>query len=578
MVDSTSTGNSMVLAAGFPGRVALAYTDSFELEPSTTVDEPSALDPSGRSNEVAVLGTIPAIPTSTEPSTAGGDPTPGHDFYETFHVIERSYALGNVLSTVQTPIVVLNAYRRTAWDWDTFVNGAGAGTSLLSMPALPSEVAPLEDVPMTLQVEVVGPAVVDDTLDFGFEDGATIVVPITLQRVVLFPVLPEASVVETLEFLTDVMGHKDGTEQRVALRLNPRQFFELEFLLSEGPEMTRLDNVLFEWQHRLFGLPVWHERTPLTVAATASDTTVTVQQTAYRDLRVDGIAVVYTDDTTYDVLEVDSFTATTVTFKSPLLNSYPVGAFLVPARTAHIVDAVGGGRARVNLGQRRAVFRVVDNEVGSIASTAAFSSYNSLVLFDDCNLVERDSLSETFERRITVIDEGTGVVMQDSAWDRNRRSSLKGFRAAGVQATWELRQLLHALRGRQVPFYLPTFWKDLEVNAPLVSSTSTMSIVNVGYNRYVQERQPKNVIRVVFKPSVGQSPLIREVLSSSEVDPNNETLTLDGSWPSTFAVADVERVEFVEKSRFDTDRIALRHRPGSQSDVRAYIPVKTVLE
>lgn len=584
MPESSAPYESMVLQASFPGRVAEAYErpdhDAND-HPEVTVDQPTALDPTLPGGVQESVGAIPSVPIFSGVTGAEelSSSTPGFDFYERFHVIARSYDFGNVLSTQQDDIEVHSAYRRLSFDWTTFVNGAGAGTSLVGQPTLPETIEPCTSEQMTLQVEVVGPAIVDDTLDFGFGDGTTIMVPITFQRIVMLAFEPELPMVETLEFLTDVFLHLDGTEQRVRLRTNPRQFFDLEFKLDEGPDMALFDNVLFEWQHRLFGLPIWHERTALTVAASVNDTTINVGETAYRDFREGGLAVVLTDERNFDVQEIATggIAATTLTFVNGLLNGYPVGTKVMPLRTAHAEGVIGGQRNRVNLGMRRMVLRVTDNDVGSIASGAAFSTYNGKVLLDDCNLVNR-VMSENHERQITVLDYGTGDVIQTSTWDTGRRQHTKGFTARGPQKTWELRQLMHLLAGRQTSLYIPTFWKDLEANADLVSGASTMSITNVGYNRYAQERQNRDVIRVVFKPSVGQSPLIRVIQSSTEVDADNESLTLDTTWPANFATSDILRIEYISKVRLDTDKVRFRHKLGIQSNVECVVPVKEVLE
>lgn len=582
MPESISDGDSIVIQMPFPGRAVEAFhRTGVPDEPTFSVDDPIAIDPTdAKENALDTLGTIPIPPAGTALTVDGSSATPGFDFFETFHVIARSYDFGNVLATQQQALEVFSAYRRSLFNWTTFVNGAGAGTSLVGIPTLPEPIEPLTSEAMTLTVDVVGPAIVNDTLDFTFSDGATIMVPIEFKRIILISFEPEIPMVETLEFLVDIKEHKDGTEQRISLRTNPRQFFDLEYKLTEGRELATFDNVLFEWQARLFGLPIWHERTPLTVAASINDTVINVGQTAFRDFRVGGLVVVLDDDKNFDVqtIATGGIAATTLTFTgSGLLNAYSPGVAVMPLRTAQAEQVIAGQRARKNLALRRMVLQVLDNDTGDIASTAAFSTYNGKVLLDDCNLV-RAFLPDSSERRLAIIDGRTGTVVQESPWDRGRRRHAKGFRARGVQATWELRQLLHALNGPQVSYYIPTFYEDLVPNAALASGGNTMSIVNVGYNRFAQERQPRDVIRVVFQPSVAQAPLVRVVQSSLEVDDDNETLTLDTTWPATFAVADVLRVEYVEKSRFDTQKFRFRHGRGVQSDVRMTEPVKVVLE
>jgi hypothetical protein len=83
------------------------------------------------------------------------------------------------------------------------------------------------------------------------------------------------------------------------------------------------------------------------------------------------------------------------------------------------------------------------------------------------------------------------------------------------------------------------------------------------------------VIRVVFAD--GSTPLLRTVIGSSILDANRETLTLNTNWPSNYTVAQIARVEYVEKVRSDSDSIQISHLTGDNSS-RVYMPVKVVLE
>jgi hypothetical protein len=558
----------------YPGRIAAAHKQAPQFG-GAVVDTPAAL------SEDALAGTFEDTGAKSEFGAtwtgAREDAlTPAFDWFEKFHVIPRAFILGNILSTVLEDIEVYSAFRDTHEDWNTYVNNAGTGVDLIGQPGLPYSFPPQTNgyLGMQLEISTSGPPFVDTTLDFGFDAGVTPVF-IEFQRVVLFSVAPESGYQEILEFLTEIIRKKDGSEQRLRLRKCPRQVFEWDLKLVEGPEHTRFENLVFDWQSRAFGVPLWHESTYLTSAALLGATALNVSSTAYADYRTTGsnLVLIYQSSTIYDILPVLSFTATTITLDGETLHAYPVGTRVMPCRTGFMERLVRGSRYSRNLATFRARITVEDNNI-DIASTAAFSTYNSKVLIDEYNVID-GPMSESFERQITAVDSETGISRQYSTWDRNRREHHKTFFLRNQQELWEARQLLHSLGGKQVSWYHPTFHDDLVPVLQLTNGSTALDIQNVGYTQFVQSRQPKNVIRITF--NTGDPALVRGVTGSVVVDEDRETLTLDAVWPQTFTVDEVERIEFVEKIRFDNDAITIVHQPGARAS-KIFAPVKVVLE
>ena len=573
--------------ADFPGQtaigslIAIPSGTNASITPPTSVlaelsvDTPSALAVPALAGPYTFVDAKPDKVTETDYPGYQADELVGTaDWFESFHVIPRSFAFGNLLTQQEVDIEVYSAYRNTDETWTAFVNNAGEGISLSGQPTLPYVFDPQEGVQMKLVVDTSGEPNVDTTLDFVF--GAdTIQVPITLQRVVLFPLRPESGYLEVLEFLTEIIPHDDGTEQRIAKRKNPRQLFNWDFIIEEGRERARLENILFEWQRRVFGIPIWHEATSLTVAASIGATTINVVDTDFRDFREGGLALIYQDDVVNDVVTVATggIGANTLTIDSGILNDYSVGATVTPLRTGVIERTVSGSRYPSGAQELGVQFRVDDND-SNLADVSAWTMLNSKVVLDDNNAI-RQTLSESFDQDVTIVDNATGRVYQTSAWTRNKRVSSKTFWTNSVQGLWTIRQLLHALRGRQISFYLPTFAKDFVVTQNLLNGGSTMTVENVGYTQFVRGRQPKNIIRLTFKD--GRTPLIRTIDTFAEVDSSTETLTLTDTWPEEITPEEIDRVMYVEEVRFDTDSFRIQHTTGERT-VRVEAAVKTVFE
>jgi hypothetical protein len=541
------------------------------------VDDPTALDPDAPSVQgfTYVDHKQPIVPEELG-GQVDDQSTLAADWFERFHVTPKIFTFGNVLTTQLEDTEVFSAFRRDAHDWLTYVNNAGDGVTLVGQPTLPDTIQPLEGIQMQLRIDVIGEPSVDTTLDFGF-DTETIYVPITLDRIVLYTPLPEMPYDEELEFLTDIITLKDGTEQRISVRKNPRQFFNWNHVLEDGTERQRLSNILFEWQTRTYGIPIWHDMVRLSVDTASGSTSLNVTNTDYCDFRDDELIVIYQDDIVFDVLTASAIASTTITLDNPTTNAYNKDTIVAPLRIAEIVGKVGGGRYPTMNATMNLRFRVKDNDV-DLADTSAFSTYDDgsgdRVLFDDDNgLIGQ--MKEEFIQDTFILDNQTGVIYQNSSWPHNKRLSNKTFLCFGRQAAWNARQVIHALRGQQVSFFLPTFSQDLTLDTDITSGQDIINIVHTNYNQFVAQRTSRNIARIIFKD--GSTPIIKEVLSSSVVSSTREALTMDSNFTSDIDKDDVLRIDFLELVRFASDKIVFTHEKGDRL-VRISTPVMVVFD
>lgn len=527
-------------------------------------------------NTLTKVNAVPSANPQTWPSQEVQQSASGFDFFENFHVIPRSFDFGNLLSAQSTPIEVYSAYRRDSHTWSTFLAvSPTSGLSLGSAPSLPVVIEPQFGYPMTLEVSTVGDAFIDDTLDFTFST-MTLAIPIVVQRIVLWGLRPEQPYTETLGFLTNVYLAMSGNEKRESVRKNPRQSWGYNYIIEEGSESQILENLLFDFQSRTFGVPVWHDESALTVAAVATDTTITVDSTAFRDYRVGSLVVVFTSQQTFDVLTIDAggITSTTLTFTAPIANSHPIGVKVFPLRTCLTAQQVGGARWPVGLRRKQIRFTATDNDV-DLADLSAFSTYKSKLFLDNGNSMLQGTVQAGHFQELITIDGEIGDVEQSSLWDRNKGRGAFTLRASGRQAVWEMRQLAHAIKGRWISFYIPSDSDDLTANANLTSGTNTIDVDNVGYTQFVRDRQPKADIRITFVD--GSPPLLREITGSTSPSSTTDTLTVDTNWPSTITPAEIARIEYVEKVRLDSDDVKLEF-DSSGHRARLVSPITALFE
>tara|TARA_R110002167_G_scaffold143958_2_gene333671 strand:- start:23573 stop:25303 length:1731 start_codon:yes stop_codon:yes gene_type:complete len=557
-VSQTAAQKYLISDAVDNGSGALTYGHG--LNPQVLADTPGVLNLDFMHNLVAGPGKTNFV-LNAEHVALWYDQGIGLDFFEDYHVIPRSFDFGNILSAQSSPVDVFSGYRQTVGSWTSFVNNAGSGTTLSGAPSLPATMFPLESYAMTLEISTSGNPSVDTTLDFVFDGSITVAVPIVLNRIVLFPVRPEIPYTELMQFKTDLLSKESGKEQRIKLRKNPRQFFNWRIRTDDGTfDRSRLDTLMFDWQSRTWGVPIWHEATELSVAATAGDLTINVGSTDDADYRVGDLVLIFTDATTFDVQTLASLTSTTITFSNVILNSYTLGASVAPLRTANLKKSVGANRFISGDQELNLNFRVLDND-SELADVTGWDTYNSKILLDTCNVIRGSSLGENYLRDMIVADNGTGVTAQDSPWDNGKRSTTLTLRANSRAEVWNLRQLMHHFAGRQVSFYVPTFTQDLVATQPLTTASQDLVIDNIGYTQFIRLRQPRNHI---WLRHTDGTVITREITGAIETSSTIETLELNATWGDDISLAQIDRISYLEEVRINTDDIRIEYARGER--------------
>lgn len=537
-------------------------------------------------NRQAGVSPYPSFPGENHAGTlADSATTPGLDWFERIHVIPRSpIDFGNIVTTVSQTFEIFNAFRHTAVQFVSYVNNAGDGITIPDLPAIPTTMQPLTSfldptttrlVPVRMEVTALkdGVPTFDDTLDFGFVPGGIVSLRVEGLRIILLVSEFDGDVNEELEFGTDVMPSDNGKEKRASWRRNPRQAFEVAFLLS-GRHRRILQNQLFDWQDKAFGLPLWHERTVLTAAISIGATSLVVRDISSADFRVLGLCAIFTDERVFDVLVISAKTSTTITLQSATLNAYPVGSYVMPVRVVAAEQTIRNRRPPKTDETFLARFRVLDNDTGAPAgSTAGWSTFGSKVLLDR-NYLDSGEMDGTYERKLVISDSLSGIITQSSPWDRHKHGFPVGFRVNTRADKWKLRLLFLALRGRQISLWCPTFFEDdLVVTQNLTSGTNTMRVELVGYAKFVKSRQPKSTFKITF---IDGSSLVRTITAAVEFSTTEETLTLDSNWPASRLTTEIASVQFYQMIRFDSDRLVFRH--GGVERASVTVPAKVVFD
>lgn len=494
------------------------------------------------------------------------------DWFEKWHIFPGVVDLGNVLTSQIFDLEIFSAFRRTVQSWDGFTNNAGAGITITNLPALPRSFEPLESYINNVQVSTSGPPTINGTFDFDVDVDPpdVITVPVTGQRIIIFPYRPQAPIRETLEFKTDVITAADGSEQRIQLRRSPRSRIELAIRTDDDRTRDEINAILFDWQGRVFGVPLWAESKPLEADLAVNDTVISVD-TSSADYRVGGLVTIYRDNFYTETLEIIDVQPTSITLQVGVGLAYLAGETLImPARTAYTKPQANNARYAIGPADYRIEFLTLDNV--DLADAGAFPTYQGTgqtvakPYIDRLNFMPGATIGEGSRRQVVRLDHETGPPLQYSSWTKSKPLYQYGFEAKSQTEVWEFRQLFHALRGSQVAFYVGTGRADFKSVADIADLATAIDIQRIGFTQFYQALAPRADLQLLRTDGTSSR---HQITGSSEIDASTERISITPAITPAAPLVEIDRIEFFSICRIADDKVSLEHtRPGeSRIDV-----------
>jgi hypothetical protein len=477
------------------------------------------------------------------------------DYYFRIHVIPGQLVLGNLLSAQVRNVEVWSAYL----DPNLLSSLGQVGTDGITLQqplAPPTYFAALESRTYVVSVNTNGPPVIDATYTFNFEDESP-TLKITGRRVVLWPFIPETGHEEFMEWKTDILNSFKN-EQRLALREAPRQAFRHAFLL-DPEQFTRAKAMTTQWAHRVYGIPVWSEASLLEGGLSMGATFIAFD-TSNADYRDNDLVMLWDTDKHLIALEITTVEAGGVNLKLALEEDWPE-CYIAPLRFARTLSGVEYSRSSNEYVVASALFDVAQNI--DLGSELDYPLHRGKPVMIDRSARVGD-IKERIARTIDLFDNGSGPIQLDIKTDWVRHLQTLSFIKQSRADLWNLRRWIHARRGRQRSFWLPSWNRDLVILEDVGSTASALTVQNIGYTLYY------GVKNIMIQLRNGSRVFVRSTMGSVNPD-GNEVLTLDAQVGVSFAAADVDFACFMSHARFDTDRVSFRH--GDAGRVTVSIPI-----
>ncbi len=371
----------------------------------------------------------------------------------------------------------------------------------------------------------------------------------------VFPFRPNWAnpVNETLEWKTDILRARDGSEQRRALRQIPRRGFDYSLLVMH--EMASLfEALVWNWQHRLYAIPVWTDIGKLTSAAAEDDEEIAVNTTSL-GFRADDFALLWHSPTSYEVVEVDTVAADSLTLTAGLAGAWPLGTRVYPLVIGHMGGSLQLSRHTGTIAAATVAFQTSpDNTYSHIPSSEPVTLYDGLeVITAKTNW--KDAINNDFTRAFDTVDamvgpiayfdtEHTSRIARPFQWFLRTRADLIAFR-----------NLMGRLRGQAKSVWIPSWHRDFTVVDSNVTDQSILTIKGSWFHQLVGTDTSRD--RLSIKLPNGTTIYRRITLTTPNYSLDKTHLQLSSSVGMVLGPNDGTKVQLLLRCRLATDKVVI---------------------
>lgn len=469
-------------------------------------------------------------------------------WYNRIHIQYTNLNLGNVVGDQEIEFWILNTFL-IPQTLDA-VNETGVeGLELIQPDTPPYDFAPFEEKFYTLTIDTSGPPTIDAEFEFEFPGFRNLTLNVVGVRVVGWYWEPNwaSPVTERLTWVTDAMESFNGKGQFVQLREYPKQ--EWNFLVDVDERRARtIENAIYNWNGRVWALPVWPDIEVLVSTVNAGSSSVSVPNTSNKSYAVGGLAMfISADGNSYETAEIEAVDTSSIDFARPLANTWGPGSKVYPVVFCRMPIGQTLSRFTHRDSYGNVSFSSVRGVPYATLSEASYRSYPVLDRMPEWNV----DPSIAIQDKISLMENpvGEGVFERESEVARVFYSWK--WQALDREEIDFIKKFLYARRGRARAVWVPTYAEDLKPTSVISSASTTFTVEHAGLVQFLSSNSVhRRDIRIHLKNG---AVYYRRINNFESVSSAEESVSIDSPLGVDVALGDVYRVSWMMLMRLDSD-------------------------
>ncbi len=355
----------------------------------------------------------------------------------------------------------------------------------------------------------------------------------------------------TLRFQTKVLTSREGKQQRIAQRFEPRIMFEYQAMAARDRFM-QMQRELFQELRNEIVLPFWPDRRITTAAISAGATVVPVSEA--RPWMQQGARLCLVHDGVAESALIASVASNNVTLATALTLPWLEGSHVLEGFQGRMDEDTRQRGLTSEVSTVDVAFEVTPGSELQYTPQAAGTTFDGLEVFEfpvNWNEAQRIEIKDP---RV-MIDYGYGTTETFHPYDFPTVTRRVNILRNGFDAVKELEDFYRRHRGMQKQFYVANAARDLRATAGIVSGTTTLIVDELENADFLTGNTVHRAIAVKTTSGTLYNQIVSAVAGT-----NSTTLTVRNAWASTVALADIGKVSFLNVGQFASDAFSLEWR------------------
>lgn len=355
----------------------------------------------------------------------------------------------------------------------------------------------------------------------------------------------------SLRFQTKILESRQGRQQRIAKRFEPRTTFEFSCLAARD-RFLPLQRELFEQLRNEIVVPFWPSTRSLLIAVPATATILSVDSVAHW-MRPDAILCV-TQDGQGEAAEIASVSGTQITLKTSLTRAWEVETTVVEGFKGYLNQTTQQGVQTSEVNTIPITFELTPGADLPRDVGPSLTTYNGTEVFDFPVNWSRTSQLSIEDPRST-LDFGYGRKSEFHPFKFPTLVRKADLLRKGYDSARQVEDFFRRHRGMQKEFYLPNSQRDLRAFAGIVSGGSTLAVVDPDNAAYLDGNTVHRAIAVKTP-----SGTIYNRIASATQQTDHTVLNLYDFWPASVDAENIGKISFLNVTHFASDAFNLEWR------------------